>query len=250
MTAVFAKYEHTVTHIAVALGDTVDEGQILARLDDSGAGFALDQAKAAQRQAELVLDARRIDVVQARDLLVRTETLSARDATSVQALEEARSLMERASNAEAQALQSIDSTAIAVCIARKRVEELSVRAPFAGTITQLHAHVGDTVLERMDSVREDQSLLTITDTVSLVIDVNVAETNLADTKPDLRGEAVLDGFPDQPFPVTVLRLAPLVSAEKGTVTLRLCLADPPDGIRPNMAARILITLDKTGEPAQ
>ena len=93
-------------------------------------------------------------------------------------------------------------------------------------------------------------MLTITNTKSLAIDADVAETTIAALKPGLRGQAVLDGFPDRPFVVTLVRLAPVASAEKGTVTLRLSLDDPPDGILPNMAARIRIALDETGETPQ
>ncbi|MCF3638785.1 efflux RND transporter periplasmic adaptor subunit [Rhizobium sp. TRM95111] len=250
MTAVFAKYEGRITRIAVAPGDPVETGQILVVLDDAGARFALEQASAMKAQAELILAARNIDLAQARTLLDRTEILAARNATSRQALEDARAAAERASNAVAQARQSADSADLAIRIAEERVAELTVRAPFAGTVTRLDARVGDTVLARIDSVRESQSLLTITDTKSLVIDADVAETTLAALKPGLFGQAVLDGFPDRPFAVTVLRLAPVASAEKGTVTLRLSLDDPPDGIRPNMAVRIRIALDETGENPQ
>lgn len=250
VTAVFAKYEGRITHIAVALGDTVEAGQTLAQLDDAGTRFALEQAEAAKAQAELNLAARRIDLAQARTRLERTETLAAHNATSRQALEDARAAVERASNARAQARLSIDTAALAVRVAQERMAELAVRAPFSGTVTRLDARVGDTVLARIDSVRENQSLFTMTDTGTLVIDADVAETSIADVRPGLRGEAVLDGFPDHPFAVTVLRLAPVASAEKGTITLRLSLDRPPDGIRPNMAARIRITLDETGKSGQ
>jgi RND family efflux transporter MFP subunit len=250
LTAVFAKYEGRITKIAVEPGDAVQAGQILVILDDAGARFALEQATIAKPQAELVLAAREIDLAHSRTLLGRAETLAARGATPKQALDDARTGMERASNAVAQARQAVDSARLAIRIAEERVAELTVRAPFAGTITRLDAHVGDMVLARLDSVLERQSLLTLTDTKSLVIDADVAETTIAALKPGLRGEAVLDGFPDRPFAVAVVRLAPVASAEKGTVSLRLSLADPPDGIRPNMAARIRITLDEAGDRTQ
>ncbi len=250
LTAIFAKYEGRITGITVTPGDVVAAGQVLVTLEDAGAGFALEQARAAKLQAELVLAARRIDLAQVRTLLDRAEILATRGATSKQALDDARTATDRASNAVAQARQAVDSARLGIRIAEERVAELTVRAPFAGTVTRLDAHVGDMVLARLDSVLERQSLLTLTDTTSLVIDADVAETTIAALKPGLRGEAVLDGFPDRPFAVTVLRLAPVASAEKGTVSLRLSLADPPAGIRPNMAARIRITLDEAGDRTQ
>lgn len=249
-TTVFAKYEGRITQIAVAPGDPVVKGQALVLLEDAGAGFALEEARAKKVQAELVLTARDIDLTQARTLLDRAETLAARNATPKQALEDAHAAAERASNAVAQAQQSSANADLAIRIAGERVAELTVRAPFDSTVTRLDARIGDTVLARIDSVRESQSLLMVTDTKNLVIDADVAETSIAPLKPGLGGQAVLDAFPDQPFAVTVLRLAPIASAEKGTVALRLSFTDPPDGIRPNMAARIRIVLEETGDPTQ
>jgi RND family efflux transporter MFP subunit len=241
-TAVFSKYEGRITQIAVDIGDRVQKGQALAMLEDAGARFALDQAKAGKTAAELVLAGRTIDLAQARASLDRTLTLAAKNATSDQALEEARTATDRAANALAQSRQDLARADLAIRIAVEQVAELTVRAPFAGTVTHLGAHAGDTVLARSDSVRDGQSLMTIIDTASLVIDADVAETSIASLRPGLSGEAVLDGFPDQPFAITILRLAPVITAEKGTVALRLSLTAPPSGIRPNMAARIRIPL--------
>lgn len=250
MTTIFSKYEGRITNIAVETGDLVEKGQVLVTLDDAGARFALEQANAARAAADLVIAARTVDLAQARISLDRTEHLAAKDAASRRALEEARTAVEKASNAVAQARQSVASADLSIRVAEERLDELNVRAPFASAVTRLDAHVGDTVLARVDSVRESQSLLTITDTKSLVIDADVAETNIASLKPGLRGEAVLDGFPDRPFTVELLRLAPVASAEKGTVTLRLSLDRPPAGIRPNMAARIRMALNDAGETRQ
>lgn len=242
-TIIFSKYEGRIIRIAVEPGDPVRAGQVLVMLDDAGARFALERAETAKDAADLLLAARIIDLTQARASLDRIETLANRDAVSKQQLEETRTVWERASNAVAQARQEQTGAELAIRIAAEPLRELTVRAPFDGTVTRLDAHVGDTVLGRADSVRESQSLLTITDTTRLAIDVDVAETNIAALRPGLRGEAVLDGFPDRPFAVEILRLAPVASVEKGTITLRLSLANPPEGIRPNMAARIRIPLD-------
>jgi RND family efflux transporter MFP subunit len=253
-TTVFSKYEGRITNVKVDPSDIVKAGQTLVTLDDPGARFALDRAKGARIAADLVLAARTIDFAQARATLDRLEILATRDAASRQHLEEARAAFDRASNAVAQARQDLATSELAIRIAQEPVDELTIRAPFAGTVTQLNAHVGDTVLARADSVRESQSLLTVTDTTSMVIDADVAETNIAALRPGLRGEAVLDGFPDRPFAVEVLRLAPVASVEKGTISLRLSFIDPPQGIRPNMAARIRIplinTLSQTGDIKQ
>ena len=244
-TTIFSKYEARITDVAVELGDRVEAGQRLIVLDDAVAHIALEKAEAARAAADLALKLRDIDLVQARASLTRLESLASRDVASRQQLEESRTAFARASNGVAQARQDLATAELGIRSAEEPLTELTVRAPFAGTVTRLNAHVGDSVLARADSVRENQSLLVITDTASMAIDADVAETNIALLRPGLRGEAVLDGFPDRAFAVKVMRLAPIASVEKGTITVRLSLIDPPKGIRPNMAARIRIPLADT-----
>ncbi|WP_237155400.1 efflux RND transporter periplasmic adaptor subunit [Oryzibacter oryziterrae] len=246
-TAIYAKYEGKVTAIAVRPGDRVAAGAVLVTLEDTGARFALETAEVARRQAELVVAARGIDLAQAQGLQTRTEVLGLRGAVSRQAMDDARTATAKAANAQEQAEQALASADLALHVAEERVAALTIRAPFAGTVTHLEAHLDDMVLARADTVRESQSLLALTDTANLFIDADVAETAIAALRPGLNGQAVLDGFPDQPFAVSIASLAPVVSAEKGTITLRLSLSHPPAGIRPNMAARIRLTLDPTGE---
>lgn len=241
-TTVFSKYEGRITGIAVEVGDHVEAGQVLVTLDDASARFALEQAMAAKVSADLALSAKDIELTQADASLRRSGALAAREAASRKNLEEAETAWKSASNAVAQARQDLNRAELAIRIAREQLDELTVRAPFAGIVARLNAHVGDTILARVDSVRENQSLLTLIDTGSMVIDADVAETNIAMVRPGMNGEAVLDGFPDRPFAIALGRIAPVASLEKGTIALRLSLIAPPIGIRPNMAARIRIAI--------
>ncbi|NHT78331.1 efflux RND transporter periplasmic adaptor subunit [Rhizobiaceae bacterium CRRU44] len=249
-TRVFSKYEGRVVRVAVEAGDLVTRGQALVVLEDRDARFGLEQAQAAKTAADLQEVARRIDLVQSETERDRMERLFVSDAVSRQVLDLARVRQQQAENAAAQGRQSVESADISLRMAQDRLDEQTVSAPFAGVVTGLSVHVGDTVLARADSVREDQSLLTLTDMDRLAIDADVAEANIATLKPGLVGEAVLDAFPDQPFRVAIRRLAPVASVEKGTVTLRLDLIDPPKGLRPNMAARIRIPITPAGDIAQ
>lgn len=245
---VFSKYEGRIVAVEVEAGDRVVAGQVLVRLDDAGARFALRGAEISARAAELALEARKIALAQARSSLDRAERLAGRDAMPAEALEAARTAFDTSGNAAALAGQDLEKARLDIDKAREQVEALTVRAPIAGTVTRLDAHAGDTVLSREDSVRENESLLVITDTASLVIDADVAEANLALVRPGLKGEAVLDGFPDQPFAVEVAKVAPVISREKGTVTLRLSLSSPPAGMRPAMAARIRLVVGEADHP--
>lgn len=241
-TTVFAKYQGEITSIAIDLGDQVQSGQTLAILKDPSATLTLEQARAAKVSADLALTSREIGLAQTAVAFHRAETLVQRNATSRKDFDDAEAAWKSAANLVEQGRQDVVRADLAIRIAQEQVDALTVRAPFAGTVTKLTAHVGDTVLARADSVRESQSLLTLTDMNSMVIDADVAETNISLLRAGLHGEAVLDGFPDQPFRIELQRVAPVASVEKGTVGIRLSLLNPPAGIRPNMAARIRISV--------
>lgn len=233
-TALFAKYGGVVRRVNVELGDRVEAGQILAVLGDENAQFAAEQAQARLVSAKLALIAHDIELGQARTLFDRMATLANTNVVTALQVDEASSNLNAAQNAVAQGKQGVALAELAIRIAREPVDALNLRAPITGRITKLTATVGDTVLGQIDG----QSLLTITNTDALFIDADVAETSIAMLRSGLQGEAVLDGFPDQPFAVELSRIAPEISAAKGTVGIRLTLDIPPTGIRPNMAARV------------
>ena len=235
--ALFPKYGGILDDLAVEVGTRVEAGQIVAVLEDAKARFALEQAKAALVSAKLTLAGYEIAQAQAQASLERVTALAARNVASGLQVDEANSALQIAQNVVAQGKQSVLLAELAIRIAREPVDALSVRAPINGTVTQLNASIGDRVLASSDA----QGLLMITNTDALVIDADVAEANIALLQTGLRGEAVLDGFPDTPFAIELIRIAPVVSAAKGTVSIRLRFDAPPTGIRPNMAVRIRIS---------
>ncbi|KZK87652.1 Macrolide export protein MacA [Pseudovibrio sp. W64] len=241
-TSVFSKYEGAIHSLNVEVGDQVEAGQVLAIIDAPEAQFALEKAKLQKTSADLALKAREIALVQAIATYNRNKILAQRSAISRSAFEQAETNWKSAINLEQQARQDVLSAELAVEIAQEQVDELTIRAPFAGTVTQINARVSDTILARVDSVRESQNLLVLVDTSSLVIDASVAEKAISPLQPGATGEAMLDAFPDQPFEITLQRIAPIVSADRGTINLRLSISAPPEGIRPNMAARIRLLI--------
>lgn len=241
-TLIFSNYEGTVVNVPVSAGDKVLAGQVLVVVDDTRAKLELRKADSASQTARLVLSQRAIQVEQAKTTVDRFTTLMDRGAASRQQRDDAITAHALALNALNQARQDLEGTEVSIAIAQHLLDKLTIRSPFAGTITRLNVKAGDTVLAQVDSARDNQSLMTVSNTSHLLIDADIAETSIRLLRPGMNGEAILDGFPDQLFTVRIESIAPIASSEKGTITLRLSIDNPPVGIRPNMAASIRIAV--------
>ncbi|MEH6721614.1 MAG: efflux RND transporter periplasmic adaptor subunit [Aurantimonas endophytica] len=231
-----------IAWLAADVGTVVTAGQVLLRLDDPETSFAQQAAELARDRARLVLAARRLDQDEAQTAARRLAGLARSGAVNAQMAIDADSAASRAANLVDQAAQNVAEAGLALDRARQAVSELTITAPIAGIVTARSARLGETVLAQVDA-RGDAPLFTITDPDRLGIDVDIAETAIAAMRPALRGEAVLDGYPDHPFAVEIVRIAPVASAERGTVALRLSPLAPPPGIRPAMAVRVRIETD-------
>lgn len=246
-TSIFAPLEGRAQSVSVELGDRVAAGDELLRLEGNRERFALENAQLTRANADLTLAAAGISLRQARADYERITQLVERGANAAITLSDAKVAVERAENTYAQAQLEADQADLSSRIAEHEVSQLVVRAPFAGQITNLNVLAGDMVAGQDGPQLDEMALMTLVDTNDLTIEAEISETNIAPIRQGVRGEAVLDAFADAPFDIILDSIAPVASAQKGTITLRFKPVNPPSGIRPNMAVRIRIVPTQQNE---
>lgn len=234
----FARQTARVSAVHADIGDLVEAGQVLIQLEDEGTRLAVEAAGNGVATAETVLAKAGFDLEQAEIVARRAIILSGNQVVARSALDDALAARERARYGVAAARHALKAAQVAQAKAQSALRDLDVTAPFSGVVTEKQVQAGEMALSLLDSGDRSSSLMTITDTAQLVIDIDIAESSLASLHPGMSGEAILDGYPDQHFAVIVQRLAPVASAERGTVGVRLSLQSPPAGTRPNLAARV------------
>lgn len=237
-TDVFSQHAGQITKIPVAIGDQVSAGQILLEMDNQAANIRLEEVKLTKKITALVERAATIAIDEARAKLESRKKLFAQKIISQQALMRAKADFQSKDNALMQAKLNVSAADMNILKTQRHIEELIVRAPIDGVITKMNAKIGDSVPMRADSLRGNRSLFTIVDLSNLLIEADIGETNIALVKNSLHGEAVLDSFPNQPFEIKLVHIAPVLSKEKGTISVHLSFTAPPKDIRPNMAVRI------------
>ena len=122
---------------------------------------------------------------------------------------------------------------------------LSIRAPAAGTVIDMHAVVGETA-------EPDQSVLVLGDLSSLWVFADLYEHDLArllqETK---RGEVAagvrVRAFGDQEFPGKVGLVSSTMDRASRTVKVRVDVANPDGLLRPGMFANLRLYLRGAGE---
>ena len=227
-----------VATIDVVLGESVQKGQILLRLDSDDAALAerLARSDVAMARAQLAVAQAALD--QARGPLVRLEALAAKGASSRSALEDARlglALLEEQLAVQQHALAAAE---LRHEQAARMLDRLIVRAPFAGVIASLSAVPGLVVASAEDGRADPSGLMTLIDPTQLFVDVEVAEINIAQIGPNQGARVVLDAYPDREILATVLFIEPSASRQRGTVNVRLRLKGHDPGVLANMAAKV------------
>ncbi len=220
-----------VAKVLVHEGETVTEGQILVELDPTDQRSAIAAARsrvlAAQARAlaaranlaEVRLQAQRQRVLVEREIGPRStlEDLEAR-AGSLQAQVAAADAEVRAAQAEME-------------VQRVGLGQLTVSAPLAGTVLDDPVEVGEIV-------GPQSTLMTVADLTTLLVEIDVPETRLGLVKIGGPCEIVLDAFPGRRFRGVAQEIGRRVDRAKATVPVKVRFAEAPEGVLPDMSARV------------
>jgi len=236
---VSSKISGKLAEVLIEEGVQVATGQILARLDDTDARAQLDLAQARLSAARSQLDQLRIALEQARRDLKRQEGLGARQLTSEELLENARTQVEtRAALLEAQRSQVRVAEAELV-VAQVAVDNTIVRAPFTGVVVAKAAQLGEIVSPMSAGGGFTRTGIgTIVDMDSLEIEVDVNESFINRVKPDQPVQAVLDAYPDWKIPAAVIAIIPTADRAKATVKVRIAIMVKDPRLLPEMGVRV------------
>ena len=230
-----AKILGKVSEVNFEEGQSVKEGDIVARLDDSNYQAALRQAQALLGQAKAAFE-------NAAPIYNRYQALKIQGAISTDAVENQRIQYDNARTqygvAQAQ-----------VAYAESNLRDTMIRAPFSGVVTVKVAQVGEVVAPSASGGGDTRTgILTIVDMDSREVLVDVSENYIE--RVQIGGETVihLDAFPDWDIPGAVIAVIPTADQSKGTVAVRVAIKTKDARILPNMAARVgFMTAPEKGE---
>ena len=211
-----------IEKVAVALGDKVKPGSLLAVLRSAAAGDS--RAELAQAQADDEL---------ARANLTRQQALQEAGIGAARSLEQA-----QADSRRAQA---------AVGAARSRLSLVGgyeLRSPIAGTVIERHATLGE-------AVGPGDVLFTVSDLSQVWIVGQVYERDVAAVQPEARSTLRLEAYPGRSWSGQLSYVAGALQHETRTLPVRMVLENAEGVLRPGLFGALEIeagNASQNGEP--
>ncbi len=244
MATVSSKVTGKVMEVLVEEGMRVEEGQVLATLDDSVNRAQLHMEEAQVASARASVEELEVQIRQAELNLGRTRDLAAnrlasqaeldRDELSLQAL---RARLEKTE-------RDIDVAERAVQIQRQLLEDMQIRAPFAGVVIAKAAQPGEMISPvAAGGGFTATGICTIVDMESLEVEVDVNEAYINRVYPGQQATILLNAWPDDPYDAEVIAIIPAANRNQATVRVRIGFLDRDERVMPEMGVRVAFMED-------
>ncbi len=228
-----------LTDVYVEEGMSVNEGDVLARLDNAVASVNLEFAQAQIEVQQAQLDSTVANLDEAKRVLVRVTELEENDFSSnadvTRAQANVASLEAQVQSAQA----SIKVSRLEASRQQERLNDHTIRAPFGGVVTVKNAQPGEIVSPSSAGGGFTRTgICTIVDMGSLEIEVDVNEAFIGRVFNGQKVEANLDAYPSWTIPASVIAIIPTADRAKATVRVRIRIEEKDNRILPDMGVKV------------
>jgi len=236
---VSSKFTGRVDEVLLEEGMLVEEGEVLARLDDSNIRAVYELAEAQLLSAQKGVMETEALLTEARLSFDRTRRLVERQLASESELDRSRAL---ARSLEAQLERKradVEVAARQVDISSQQLEDTIIRAPFAGVVVAKNAQPGEMISPVSAGGGFTRTGIgTIVDMASLEIEIDVNEAYINRVAPGQAVVATLDAYPDWKIPCYVIAIIPTADRQRATVEVRVGFDQLDPRILPDMGVKV------------
>lgn len=248
---VSSKLTGKVVELLIEEGSRVEQGQVLARIDDSNLRTQLDLANSQLEAARAQLTEVQVQLVEAERHLKRTRELARRQLLSQSALDNAQASAGTLRARLESTRRNVTVAERAVAVQQQQLDDTVVRAPFAGVITVKNAQPGEMISPLSaggDGTRT--GIGTLVDMESLEVEVDVNENFINRVQAGQPAQTALNAYPDWKIPSEVVAVIPTADRSKATVKVRIALKLKDPRVLPDMGARVsFLSTDAAGAQA-
>ena len=241
-----------IQRIHTDIGDRVEQGQILAELDNDEATQAVAEARAELAVARAEVEQAEADARLARRDFERTRSLAERDLASASELDTARAEAEAREAAVAVARARVTQREAALARARIQLGYTEVRAGWNGGDSE--RVVGERMVNAGDTVAANTPLLSVLGIAPITAVVFAPESDYAQLVAGQAVEITADALPHRTFDGRISRVAPRFARDSRQARFEVTLANRDRALKPGMFVTVRVTVataeDATLVPAE
>ena len=233
-----------VRSIAVQEGDTVQEGQLLLRLDPETYNAIIAREEASVRQNRINIDRQRAVVALRKQQYERSQKLATAKLIDQNRLDEDRNQFVVAEADLRSSEEALQRSLAVLSDAREQRSKTEIRAPISGRIVSLPIKAGEVAIPSTASLAGAQ-LMKIADVSAIQAEVKVDEADVAKITLGQRADVFAAAYPDTALVGKVERIAltPTVEGQGRSYKVTLAIDAPGDlQLRSGMSARAIIFL--------
>jgi len=206
---VIAKVEGEIREVLVEEGDTVEKGQVLARLDGDRLRLELNESRA--RLNKMQRDFERNKELREKGLLSEGDFEKIR--------------------------YDLEALKAAFNLASLELDYTQIRAPIAGVISERYIKLGN-------AIRIGEPMFRVTSLDPLVAYMHIPEREFRQIAAGQPVAIEIDALADDDFLSAVTRVSPIVDAGTGTFKITIEIRDETRSIKPGMFGRMSIVYDQ------
>ncbi len=220
-----------VLALPVELGDNVEQGTLLVRIDPRDVNNAHAQA-----QADLDVAEAQADVAERQ--LERIQALHESDIVTSEELESA---ILSSANARASLVRATTNLALA----EDKLDDVTLRAPITGTVVERTVEEGQVVTGTRD-LTGGTVLMRMADLTEVQVRMLVDETDIGRLEPGLPADITVEAYPSRTFRGAVLKIEPQAVVEQNVTMFAVLtrISNEEDLLRPGMNADVEVVIGR------
>lgn len=246
-----AKVPGRVSMLHVRQGQTVKTGDLLIELEQADRQAGIQSAKMRSAAAEARVAAAKANVTETRQQAVRERAMVKSGVAPAARAEDLEARVESLTEAVRAAEAEVKAANAEVAALKVDLGYMQVRAPMDGTVVNKPPEIGEVVGSDMGTVAaaNDQSVIELADFNTLMVETDIPESRLHLVTLGSPCDIALDAFPTRRYRGEAVEINPKVDRAKATVGVKVKFVDPPQGVLPDMSARVSF-LSKAMDEAQ
>ena len=226
-----------IESLTARLGDRVNKGQLLAKIEDRELQQQIKQVEQNVLVNKATVTQRESDLQLRKSTLERQKSLLTSGLATRQTVEDA----EAAHNS---AIAAVELAQAQLGQTQARLDELKITLSNTNIVSPVDGFIGRRNLDSGAFAGANTPIVSVVDISTVRLVSNLVEKDFKRVKAGVVALIEVDAFPGETFTGTVSRVAPVFDAATRTAPMELEVPNPGYRLKPGMFARVRLTVDR------